>query len=100
MERMLPQIAAGLGGLAACGYLLCRYLNYHPKSVEQKPVYNVGAPPLLSAGQPIKVVTYNVQFCAGVRYHFFHDGGPDTVVTSHDFRATLEQNSECVNAGA
>jgi endonuclease/exonuclease/phosphatase family metal-dependent hydrolase len=98
MESVLPQFVTGLGVLAASGYLLCRYLNYHPKSVEQKPVYNVGTPPLLSAGQPIKVVTYNVQFCAGVRYHFFHDGGPDTVVTPRDVRATLEQIAEFVSA--
>ncbi len=98
MESMLPQFVTGLGVLSASGYLLCRYLNYHPKSVEQKPVYNVGTPPLLSAGQPIKVVTYNVQFCAGVRYHFFHDGGPDTVVTPRDVRATLEQIAEFVSA--
>src|SRR4029077_5272234 len=96
MERMLSQIAMGLGGLAACGYLLCRYLNYRPKSVEQQPVYNVGTPPLLSAGQTIKVVTYNVQFCAGVRYHFFHDGGLHTGVTPPPVRAPLHKNAKFV----
>src|SRR5258707_5339436 len=98
MESMLPQFVTGLGVLAASGYLLCRYLNYHPKSVEQKPVYNVGTPPLLSAGQPIKVVTYNVQFCAGVRYHFFYDGGQDRIVTPRDVRATLEEIAKFVRA--
>jgi len=98
MERMLPQIAMGLGGLAACGYFLCRYLNYHPKPVEQMAAFNVGAPPLLSAGQTIKLITYNVQFCAGGAYHFFHDGGPDTIVAPDDVRDTLERIAEFLSA--
>jgi endonuclease/exonuclease/phosphatase family metal-dependent hydrolase len=98
MKWMLPQFAAGLGAFAACGYLLSRYLNYHPKSVEPKPVLNVGTPLQLSAGQTIKLITYNVQFCAGTRYHFFYDGGPDTLVTARDVRATATQIAEFLSA--
>jgi endonuclease/exonuclease/phosphatase family metal-dependent hydrolase len=98
MDWTLPKFAAGLGALTACGYLLSRYLNYHPKAVEQKPVFNVGTPPLLSAGQTIKVITYNVQFCASARYHFYYDGGPDTIVTARDIRATLKQIAEFLSA--
>jgi endonuclease/exonuclease/phosphatase family metal-dependent hydrolase len=95
---MLRRFATGLGALAAGGFLLCRYLNYHPKSVEQMPVSNFGTAPRLSAGQIIKVITYNVQFCAGVRYHFFHDGGPDTIVAPRDVRATLDRIAEFLSA--
>jgi endonuclease/exonuclease/phosphatase family metal-dependent hydrolase len=98
MEWMLPQLAIGLVALLAGGYLLCRYLNYHPKLVEPMPVFNAGRPPLLSVGQTIKVITYNVQFCAGVGYHFFHDGGPDTIVAPRDVRATLERIAEFLSA--
>lgn len=98
MESMLLRFVAGLGAVAACSYLLCRYLNYHPKSVEAEPVFNDGTPPQLSAGQTIKVVTYNVQFCAGVRYHFFYDGGRDTLVAPRDVRATLEQIAQFLSA--
>src|SRR5258705_13498623 len=41
-------IGFGLVALLAGGYLLCRYLNYHPKLVEPMPVFNAGRPPLLS----------------------------------------------------
>lgn len=92
------RLVIGLGALTAGGYLLCRYLNYHPKSVEAIPVCNAGTPPQLSAGQTIKVITYNVQFCAGTGYHFFHDGGPDTIVASNDVRATLERIAEFLSA--
>jgi endonuclease/exonuclease/phosphatase family metal-dependent hydrolase len=84
--------------LAGAVYLVCRYLNYHPKSVEQKPVFNVGTPPQLSAGQTIKVVTYNVQFCAGTGYHFFYDGGSDKMVAPRHVRATLEQIAKFLSA--
>jgi endonuclease/exonuclease/phosphatase family metal-dependent hydrolase len=98
MARMLPQFATGVGALAACGYLLCRYLNYHPKPVEPMPVFNSGTPPRLSAGQIVKLITYNVQFCAGARYHFFYDGGPDTTAAPRDVRATLERIAEFLSA--
>jgi endonuclease/exonuclease/phosphatase family metal-dependent hydrolase len=94
----LTRLAAGLGTLAACGYLVCRYLNYHPKSVEQRPVFNIGTPSQLSAGQTIKVVTYNVQFCAGTGYHFFYDGGPDTIVAPRHVRATIEHITKFLSA--
>ncbi|HZC35556.1 MAG TPA: endonuclease/exonuclease/phosphatase family protein, partial [Chthoniobacterales bacterium] len=90
----LSAIGYSTPALAGAVYLLCRYLNYHPKSVEQQPVFNLGAPPQLSTGQTIKVVTYNVQFCAGTGYDFFYDGGPDTVVSPRDVRANLEQISK------
>jgi endonuclease/exonuclease/phosphatase family metal-dependent hydrolase len=98
MAWMQPRLVIGLGALTAGGYLLCRYLNYHPKSVEPIPVFNVGTPPRLSAGQIIKIITYNVQFCAGVSYHFFHDGGPDTIVASSHVRTTLEKIAEFLSA--
>ncbi len=98
MAWMQSRLVIGLGALTAGGYLLCRYLNYHPKSVEPMPVFNAGIPPQLSAGQTIKVVTYNVQFCAGIGYHFFHDGGPDTIVAADDVRATLERIAEFLSA--
>jgi hypothetical protein len=95
---MLRRLATGLGALMAGGSLLCRYLNYHPKSVEPMPVVNIGTAPRLIAGQRIKIITYNVQFCAGVRYHFFHDGGPDTIVAPGDIRTTLERIAEFLTA--
>ena len=41
---------------------------------------NIEGAPTLLPGQRIKVVTFNVQFLAGTGYHFFYDGGPDTLV--------------------
>ncbi|HKM58656.1 MAG TPA: endonuclease/exonuclease/phosphatase family protein [Chthoniobacterales bacterium] len=81
------QLGAWLAGTAVLGLSLSRYLNYHPRQIEPLEPNNRNDPPLLGAGQRIKVVTFNVQFLAGTGYHFFYDGGPDTVVDRNDIEA-------------
>jgi endonuclease/exonuclease/phosphatase family metal-dependent hydrolase len=78
------QVGFFLAGTAALGLSLSRYLNYHPKDVEPlEPSNRCDAPPL-RAGQRIRIVTFNVQFLAGTHYHFFYEGGPDTLVERSD----------------
>jgi endonuclease/exonuclease/phosphatase family metal-dependent hydrolase len=79
---------AGLIGTVAGGFLLSRYLNYHPREIEPEEAHNVGSAPCLTPGQRVKVVTFNVQFLAGTGYHFFYDGGPDTLVARADIEST------------
>src|SRR5260370_33185056 len=69
------RIAAQVAGTVAGALLTSRYLNYHPRLLEQEEANNAEAPPILSPDQPIKVITFNVQFLAGTGYHFFYDGG-------------------------
>ncbi len=69
-------------------FLISRYLNYHPRPVEPIESYNIETAPCLLPGQRIRVVTFNVQFLAGTGYHFFYDGGPDTVVDRCDIEST------------
>jgi endonuclease/exonuclease/phosphatase family metal-dependent hydrolase len=76
--------AAWLAGTIAGGFVLSRYLNYHPRPIEPVEVHNIGEAPSLLPGQQIKVLTFNVQFLAGTGYHFFYDGGPDTLVAKSD----------------
>ena len=82
------RLARWLAGTAACGFLLSRCLNYHPRLIEPIEVCNLETAPVLSSGQRIKVVTFNVQFLAGTAYHFFYDGGPDTLVARSDIEST------------
>jgi len=74
------QLGAWLAGTAAFGLSLSRYLNYHPREIEPLEPSNQIDAPLLGPGQRIRIVTFNVQFLAGTDYHFFYDGGPDTLV--------------------
>ncbi len=83
------RIAAQIAGTVAGAYLTSRYLNYHPRPLEQEEASNAEAATVLSPDQPIKVVTFNVQFLAGTGYHFFYDGGPDTLVAQSDIESTI-----------
>lgn len=95
-EEKLDKTLITLGALVAGGYLLSRYLNYHPRPVENMRVHNCGGASVLSPGQAIKVVTYNAQFFAGTRYNFFYDGGPDTLVDPDDVYSTISRFAEFV----
>jgi endonuclease/exonuclease/phosphatase family metal-dependent hydrolase len=88
MARMSIRIGSWLAGSVAGGLLLSRYFNYHPRPIETMEAHNVGPAPCLLPGQRIRVVTFNVQFLAGTGYHFFYDGGPDTLVTRSDIEST------------
>src|SRR6202035_4111397 len=81
-------------GTVAGGFLLSRYLNYHPRPIEPVEAHNSETASSLLPGQRIRVVSYNVQFLAGIGYHFFYEGGPDTLVTRDD----IEANAAWVSA--
>jgi len=86
-----------VGGLAASGaalYGLSRWLNYHPRRIEQVDVGDWSRHPLLTPGQVIKVLTFNIQFSAGTDYQFFYDGGPDSLVREEDVRQTAHRIGE------
>jgi endonuclease/exonuclease/phosphatase family metal-dependent hydrolase len=82
------RLASWLAGTVAGGFLLCRYLNYHPRPIEPIETRNREDAPWLAPGQRIRVVTFNVQFLAGTGYSFFYDGGPDTLVARSDVEST------------
>ena len=82
------RVASWLTGMVAGGFLLSRYLNYHPRPIEPVQTRNRENAPWLAPGQRIRVVTFNVQFLAGTGYSFFYDGGPDTLVARSDVEST------------
>ena len=86
---MILPLVVLLSLLVVGGYALLRYLNFHPAPIMEEPVLNDPGVPTLNAGQPIRVLTYNVQYFAGTNYSFFYDGGPDTVVTTDDVHSTI-----------
>jgi endonuclease/exonuclease/phosphatase family metal-dependent hydrolase len=88
MAKGSLRLASWVGGAVAGGLLLSRYLNYHPRPIEPIDVRNLETAPLLLPGQRLRVVTFNVQFLAGTGYHFFYEGGPDTLVARSDIENT------------
>jgi endonuclease/exonuclease/phosphatase family metal-dependent hydrolase len=90
MARHSLRVAARVAGAAVTGgFLLSRYLNYHPGPVECEEVSNAEGAPLLAPDQPVNAVTFNLQFLAGTGYHFFYDGGPDSLATRSDIESTV-----------
>jgi endonuclease/exonuclease/phosphatase family metal-dependent hydrolase len=83
------KIAIGLASAVAGGFALSRFLNYHPRAVQEEECRNEAGAADLSVGQSIKAVTYNAQFFAGTDYHFFYDGGSDTLVDPSDVQKTV-----------
>jgi endonuclease/exonuclease/phosphatase family metal-dependent hydrolase len=98
MVKHAVQLAPWLAGTVAGGFLLSRYLNYHPRPIEPVAVRNIQGAPMLSPGQRVKIVTFNVQFLAGTGYHFFYDGGPDTVVDRSDVETTARRVGQFITS--
>jgi endonuclease/exonuclease/phosphatase family metal-dependent hydrolase len=94
--RKLDRVLVVAGAAGAGALLLSRFLNYHPRRIEQVVTQNAGTPPVLSPGQTIKVITYNTQFFAGTGYHFFYEGGPDTLVSRDDVEVTIQRVAEVI----
>ena len=90
------QLGAWLAGTTALSLLLSRYLNYHPREIEHLEPANRHDAPLLGPGQRIRIVTFNVQFLAGTDYHFFYDGGSDTLVDRRDIEAVAAKVAEFI----
>src|ERR1700723_2047890 len=90
------RLASWLAGTVASGFLIWRCLNYHPPAIEPVEPRNIETAPYLLPGQRIRVVTFNVQFLAGTGYHFFYDGGPDTLVARRDIELTARKVGEFI----
>lgn len=58
------------------------------------PVSVIGHPATLEVGQTVKIMTWNIQFCAGKDYVFFYDldnmGGPDERPSPLSIRRTMD----------
>ena len=84
-------IFAIFGLLAGTLAALIRALAFFPKPHQPEPIHNLPDAPLLPAGQPLKVMTFNVQYMAGKNYIFYYDGGPDRRPSRADISKTVAE---------
>ncbi len=95
MSRRLKRLGLGLfgGALIACagGLGLLRVLWYAPPPVAAVRVETHGDPVALSSGEALRVLVWNVQFCATRQHHFFYDGGDAVRVPATDVEAALDE---------
>lgn len=75
------RLAEGLSGL----------VNWLPRPEEAvAPVRGPDPPRALRRGDELRVLSWNLQFCATRRWHFFYDGGPDVYADEASVRAGLD----------
>lgn len=79
---------AGPGRLAEA---LSGLVNWLPRPEEVvAPVRGPDPPRPLRRGDELRVLSWNLQFCATRRWHFFYDGGPDVFVDAAAVRAGVD----------
>lgn len=76
-------------------FLLWVYFStYHPNQIQAEKVVNASNIPILSKGQKLKVLSWNVQYMASKNYVFFYDvldgSGKDIRPSSKDIKKTLQ----------
>jgi endonuclease/exonuclease/phosphatase family metal-dependent hydrolase len=72
-----------------------RLTTYHPAPLEPAPLVCDEAAPIVKKGQPLKILSWNVQYMAGKNYVFYYDlldsSGPDSRPTRVDIDATTDE---------
>ncbi len=95
MPRFLRLTVFGLLLLAALLASLIYSVTWRPDAKEVLDLSCPTSAPLLTPGQALKVMTWNVQYLAGKRYVFWYnlsDGsGPDTRPTREDMAFSLDE---------
>ena len=93
--RIIAGIAAGFLALVAGLLIFVWGSTYHPAEEQKESFYNSEKAPVLKKGQPLKVLSWNVQFMAGKNKVFFFDtakgDGPDIRPSKEDIARTLHE---------
>ncbi|MGM0453974.1 MAG: endonuclease/exonuclease/phosphatase family protein [Thermodesulfobacteriota bacterium] len=94
--KILIYIILALVVIAAALLGLIWFSTFHPPAKKTEPVRCDDQAPVLTPGQTIKVLSWNVQFMAGKGYHFFYEGGTDTRPEPGDIAKTLDAVAEVI----
>lgn len=100
--RWVRRILAGLVVLLVVLAAAVRLTTFHPPEVSQEEVACPADAPRLEAGQPVKVLTWNVQFMAGKDSVFWFDlpdeSGPDERPSPEQIDETLAEVAQVIDA--
>lgn len=74
-------------------FVLVWAATYHPEAIQKEPVVSLPDAPLVTSGQILKIMTWNVQYMAGKNCVFWYDlddwSGPDERPSPADLENTL-----------
>ena len=93
MIRLLRYAVLGLLLIAGLFSLMVYSLTWRPEPRETLAVVCSAEAPVLTSGQALKVMTWNVQYLAGKRYVFWNDQarGDDEQPTAEDMAFSLDE---------
>jgi len=98
--RIIKKLALLIMGLLVILSITIYSITYHPKPVENVGYVCPADTPLLTSGQSIKVLSYNVQYFAGKDYVFYYDldddAGPDNRPSAEAIERTASSISELI----
>lgn len=81
----------GLAGAAAGGVVYSTWKSsYRPKPVEHPEIISSGPPRPLRRGEVVTLLSWNLQYAASRKHHFFYDGGHAARVPAQDVQETLQ----------
>ncbi len=94
-RTFIRRLAVLLALLAAAFLVLVRLATFHPPDRQAVAVTCPDGVPILSAGQTVKIMSWNIQYMAGKNYVFFFDvadgNGPDDRPSAADVTLTLDE---------
>lgn len=75
-------------------------MTFHPGPVQKETVVCGPDAPSLEPGQPVRILTWNVQYMAGKNYVFYYDlldgSGPDERPSPEDIALTLKETARVI----
>ncbi|MFW3897257.1 endonuclease/exonuclease/phosphatase family protein [Pseudomonas bharatica] len=100
MTRLLRNVLLSLLSITVLLWLLAFQASWRAEPLEDLPVACTAPGQALLAGQPLKVMTWNVQYLAGKRYVFWYDEarGDDTRPTGEDLAFSLDEVARVIRA--
>jgi endonuclease/exonuclease/phosphatase family metal-dependent hydrolase len=102
MKKVLKWAIETVAALLVLLVALVWLATFHPSALQAAPVACAQSAPVLQPGQPLKILTWNVQFMAGKNYVFFSDlpagYAPDERPSRADIETTLSEVARVIRA--
>lgn len=92
--RWLLGTLCGTCVAVAGGLVSLRSFSYHLPPIADQQVVRQGDAQQLEAGEVVRMLVWNLQYCGSRRHHFFYDGGEAVRVSADDVSETLEAVAE------
>jgi len=102
MRKWVVRLVGVLAILLVLLFAAVWLTTFHPAAIQDEPVACGQAAPTLRPGQPLKLLTWNVQYMASKNYVFFSDlpagYAPDERPSPEDITATLGEVARVIRA--